>query len=144
MTAAARRDLRASYGILTLQALALVVLFALFARAWEFMDPFPRVFLFLLWIVAPVLLMALNTWVAGTFLPRGGNSWTFRGGALCFLASGAVIYSPLFLGGSEGQMDSNLVFLFGPFYHFLAATVVTAGYIGKSIFLFLGPGGGEG
>jgi hypothetical protein len=137
MILSTRRDLTVSYGILMFAAIALVTLFALFSRLWEFIEPFPRVPLFLLWLVAPVLLMALNTWVVGHFLLPGESGWMFRGGALFFLASGAVIYSNLFFPDKGGQMDVNLVFLFGPFYHFFAVAAVTVGYLSRSLQILL-------
>jgi len=137
MILSTRRDLTVSYGILMFVAIALVTLFALFSRLWEFIEPFPRVPLFVLWLVAPVLLMALNTWVVGHFLLPGESGWMFRGGALLFLASGAVIYSKLFFTGKGGQMDVNLVFLFGPFYHFFAVAAVAVGYLSRSLQILL-------
>jgi hypothetical protein len=34
-------------------------------------------------------------------------------------------------------MEINLVFLFGPYYHFLAVAAVTSVYLGKGIHLLL-------
>jgi hypothetical protein len=41
-------------------------------------------------------------------------------------------------------MGVNLVFLFGPFYHFFAVAAVTVGYLAKSIHRLLEEGGGPG
>jgi hypothetical protein len=132
-----RRDLAHSLVLLLLGGTLLLLLFAVTSRIWEFMDPFPRVPLFLLWLVAPVLLMAFNSWFIGKYLISVETGRMFRGGAAFFLAAGAFIYGRILLVPEAGQMEINLVFLFGPFYHFFAVVAVTVAYLGRSVHLLL-------
>ena len=61
----------------------------------------------------------------------------FRTGAAFFLFVGAVIYGRILLVPEAGQMEINLVFLFGPYYHFFAVAAVTSVYLAKGIHLLL-------
>ena len=128
-----RRDLVQSYALLLLGGAALLLLFAFTSRIWEFMDPFPRVPLFLLWLIAPAALLAFNTWFVGRYLFRGDSGRMFRTGSTLFLLAGALIYGRILAVPEAGQMEINLVFLFGPFYHFFAVVAVTVAYLGKSL-----------
>lgn len=130
-----RRDLAHSLVLLLFGGAALLLLFAFTSRIWEFMDPFPRVLLLVLWLIAPVALMAFNTWFVGRYLLRGESGRVFRVGAGFFLAAGAAIYGRILLVPEAGQMEVNLVFLFGPFYHFFAVVAVTVAYLGRSAHL---------
>ena len=132
-----RRDLVHSYLLLVIGAAALLLLFALTSRIWEFVEPFPRIPLFLLWLIAPPAILGFNTWMVGRYLVSGESGRMFRTGAACFLLAGAVIYGRILLVPEAGQMEINLVFLFGPYYHFLAVAAVTSVYLAKGIHLLL-------
>ena len=132
-----RRDLVQSHLLLVIGAAALLLLFALTSRIWEFVEPFPRIPLFLLWLIAPPAILGFNTWMVGRYLVSGESGRMFRTGAACFLLAGAVIYGRILLVPEAGQMEINLVFLFGPYYHFLAVAAVTSVYLGKGIHLLL-------
>jgi hypothetical protein len=132
-----RRDLVHSHLLLVIGAAALLLLFALTSRIWEFVEPFPRIPLFLLWLIAPSTILGFNTWMVGRYLVSGESGRMFRTGAACFLLAGAVIYGRILLVPEAGQMEINLVFLFGPYYHFLAVAAVTSVYLGKGIHLLL-------
>jgi hypothetical protein len=95
-------------------------------------------------MIAPVALMAFNTWIISRYICSGDSGRMFRTGTILFLASGALIYGRTFFVPEGGQMGVNLVFLFGPFYHFFAVTAVTVGYLAKSIHRLLEEGGGPG
>ena len=84
--------------------------------------------------------MALNIYVTHRFIFREGDGYLFMKGVLLFLGSGALIYGRA-LSLPQGQvMDRNLIFLAGPFYHFAAAAVVTAGFMARSLYLAAGAG----
>jgi hypothetical protein len=97
------------------------------------MDPLPRVPLLLLWMTAPAALMGLNTLIISRYLRPGDSGRMFRTGTTLFLASGALIYGRVLFVPEGGQMGINLIFIFGPFYHFFAVAAVTVGYLAKSI-----------
>jgi hypothetical protein len=132
-----RRDLAQSNLLLLAGAAALLLLFAFTSRIWEYVDPFPRIPLFLLWLTAPTAILAFNTWMVGRYLVSGESGRMFRAGAAFFLFAGAVIYGRILLVPEAGQMEINLVFLFGPYYHFLAVAAVTSVYLAKGIHLLL-------
>lgn len=127
-----KKSLAASYGLLSLGAVSLILLFALRSRIWEFMDPFPRVLFFFLWLMAPTVLLAANTFVIERWIYCGQSGGLFISGALAFLASGALIYLRVLLLPDGRVMEANLVFLTGPLYHLAAAVFVTGGYLVRS------------
>jgi len=123
------RTLLLAYILLGSGALALAALFAARSRIWEFIDPFPRVIIFLLWMSAPFLLLALNTFALNRWIFRGRNGKMFLSGTLLFLGSGVLIYSRALALPPDEVMEVNLLFLMGPLPHFAAVILVTAGYL---------------
>ena len=135
-----RRDIVQSHLLLLGCAAAQLLLFAFTSRIWEFVDFFPRVPLLLLWLTAPPAILGFNTWMVGRYLVSGESGRMFRTGAACFLLAGALIYGRILLVPEAGQMQINLIFLFGPYYHFLVVAAVTSVYLGKGIHLHLSAG----
>lgn len=138
--------LRRCYLLLLVGGLAAGGAFVLFAGIGEYADPFASVPLFLLWIEAPFLLLALNVYLMNRFLFPEGHDRIFFRGVLLFLGSGLLVYGRA-LSLPAGQiMDRNLVFLSGPFYHFAVAAAVMVGFMARGLILALGdkdrrPGG---
>lgn len=142
-TPSGKRALRLSYLMLLLGALAVVAVFALSTRAWEQRELSRGVLWIHLWVASPALLCALNTFVISRFIYPGREGSMFLSGTALFLASGALIYFRALAAGAEGAMEAVLVFIFGPLYHFAAVALITAGYLARSFWLMLQPGGEE-
>ncbi len=131
------RSLLLSYVLLLGGSLGVIALFAARSRIWEFIDPFPRVLFFLLWLVSPFALLALNTFAINRWILKGPGGRMFLSGTLLFIGSGALIYSRALALPAEEVMEVNLVFLMGPLPHFAAAILVTAGYLVQGARLIL-------
>ena len=132
------RSLLVSYALLGAGALGAIGLFAARSRIWEFIDPFPRLLFFLLWLLAPFALLAFNTFAIDRWILGGRGGRAFLSGTLLFLGSGALIYSRALAVPEEEVMEISLVFLMGPLPHFAAAILVTAGYLVHGARLILG------
>lgn len=129
--------------MLFLGVLAMVAAFAVTTRAWEHRGLSRGVLWIPLWVASPTLLCALNTFVISRFIYPGREGSMFLSGTALFLASGALIYSRAVAAGAQGVMEVNLVFIFGPLYHFAAVALITVGYLARSFWLVLQPGGEE-
>ncbi len=127
--ASRRGELPASLALLAAGAAATVAAFILRTGADAFAGLLPRIAGLLLWLLLPYLLLAVNTFVVHRFLPPARKGKTLVAGSLTFLASGILIYGRAFLAASGSAMDAHLVFIFGPLYHFVAAALVTVGYL---------------
>jgi hypothetical protein len=102
------------------------------------MDPYPGALLFVLWIESPFLLLAFNIFLARRYLLPLSDGRLFHRGTLLFLGSGVLIYGQAFALLPEHAMDRTLVFLRGPFYHFVVVAAITAGFMVRGLLAALG------
>jgi len=113
--------IRLAYVILLIGGIFSLGFFTIFALAWQWRDPFPRLLGFILWVVSPMVLFSVIIFTLTRYFRTRGTAIALLIASSMIVGLGLVYYG-LAIFTSDNQ-EANLAFIFGPIYQ-LASTFV--------------------